>query len=1103
MNVGFLNIHGARKQNKWEELYRNLDAENVCLFAVTETHLRGLEAPPVHPDWHWLGRNRHGEGRKGGGIGFLWRKGSSWEEIPCACSEHLWVSGNLIDVPTAVGVVYLTVTRGHHEGNAEVMRCIADEVHRWADSKEVLLIGDFNGHIQPLDGFQDSNGELLLQTADALDLKVLNLRADCEGEFTWCARNNRSCIDYALASGGLAQRVTRMHIDEEGAFSVGSDHNRIKLTLSKSLYRRAACSRREPTRKYVPPASYESIAAEFEESCSHMQLETYDMYVGELRRIMCKYEARTHGHARRNRWWDDEVRAALQARREANRRHRQAVGSLPEEACRQTWDEYLVRKRTMQRLVQRKIAEHDDKQLREIVISGRNGPRKFWQYVSSLDRKPITPVLRDARTGDPVPNLVEHLTSHIRGLYEHLPLDPSAEPPVPQSPQSREEANLPEPPISNSQEEPTVAWEVTRPAIDRALAALETRTAQGLDSLPAGLVKSLGETARERLAKIFTGVIRGDPIPEDWLRGKVTLIPKRDGDKSLLRNHRPLTVTSVLYRVFAQVVKRWMNGWAENSGRLTELQNGFRHGRRLEDNLFVLTECIEIARKESRGLVACFLDVAKAYDSVPHDGLLRCMTDIGMPLEWVDLLRRLYSQNTVVAFFAGVHSEPVSVDRGLKQGCPLSPLLYMLYAAGLEHVLLESGHGFQFRYTQQGLPDAWTLPGLVFADDLVLLAENTCELQQLVSISAEHIDSLGLQFNPSKSAVVRFSGTSESVCPVTLPSGETIAQASEYRYLGVILSGSTGTYTLHEEHLRNSSKRASCILRRRCLWGCNRYLLVRELWKTVHVPALTFGNAVVLVSAPTRAWLERGQREVGRLALGCHGRVAVEAIQGDMGWSSFEAREACSKLGYEGRLRRMDASRWAQRVYRYLHFKGIRTIWYGRVNLLRRKFGFLARLASEETETKDNAAIQARVREEETTKWALSMQDKSTLRLYRTHKANISKEKLYDNSIGSVLLFEARAGALRTLTYRRHFDTADEVQAEICRACGNAQETIEHLVLYCPCLRPPPTEGTTLPTALGFSTEQDGSAATREASQINAVAATKARLQSWWQVVQR
>lgn len=83
--------------------------------------------------------------------------------------------------------------------------------------------------------------------------------------------------------------------------------------------------------------------------------------------------------------------------------------------------------------------------------------------------------------------------------------------------------------------------------------------------------------------------------------------------------------------------------------------------------------------------MACFLDVAKAYGSVPYELLFCRMRSIDMPPTWIDLLERLYSINTVVATFGPASTEPVAVRQGLKQGWPLSPLLYMLYTVGLEH----------------------------------------------------------------------------------------------------------------------------------------------------------------------------------------------------------------------------------------------------------------------------------------------------------------------------------------------------------------------------------------------------------------------------------
>ncbi|KAH7985249.1 hypothetical protein HPB52_024227 [Rhipicephalus sanguineus] len=113
------------------------------------------------------------------------------------------------------------------------------------------------------------------------------------------------------------------------------------------------------------------------------------------------------------------------------------------------------------------------------------------------------------------------------------------------------------------------------------------------------------------------------------------------------------------------------------------------------------------------------------------------------------------------------------------------------------------------------------------------------------------------------------------------------------------------------------------------------------------------------------------------------------------------------------------------------------------------------------------------VRQTENAQWSANVQRNTTMVLYCAHKGEISTEPLCDNSVGSMLLFEAQAGALRTLRYRRHFDANPDVQVALCKVCGGEQETTEHIVLKCTQLTPRPTEGTTLPLALGFESTED------------------------------
>ncbi|KAH7954197.1 hypothetical protein HPB49_016427 [Dermacentor silvarum] len=163
------------------------------------------------------------------------------------------------------------------------------------------------------------------------------------------------------------------------------------------------------------------------------------------------------------------------------------------------------------------------------------------------------------------------------------------------------------------------------------------------------------------------------------------------------------------------------------------------------------------------------------------------------------------------------------------------------------------------------------------------MAGSAADLQAQMNSCAEKRAALGLSFNAKKSAVLHFSGPAKVDRSFTLPGGEAVEQATEYRYLGVNLCTQPDYTATHKDHLRTASRRAASVLRRRGLWGFNRYVMVRKLWKAVHVPALTFANAIICMSSPTREWLERGQRVVGRLGTGCHGNVANEAIQGDLG----------------------------------------------------------------------------------------------------------------------------------------------------------------------------------------------------------------------------
>ncbi|XP_050042484.2 uncharacterized protein [Dermacentor andersoni] len=303
----------------------------------------------------------------------------------------------------------------------------------------------------------------------------------------------------------------------------------------------------------------------------------------------------------------------------------------------------------------------------------------------------------------------------------------------------------------------------------------------------------------------------------------------------------------------------------------------------------------------------------------------------------------------------------------------------------------------------------------------------------------------------------------------------------KYKYLGVWINNGIEYRTEYEKYLTTKGNRSAAIMKCRALWNYNRYEVVRGIWKGVMVPGLTFDNAVLCMRAETRQQLETRQHGVGRLTLGAHGKTPNLGVQGHLQWSSFDGREASSKVAFEERMRKMGELWWARKVFTYLYTRNVDTRWRKRTRKLTSKY------LGSSGRTSKQSSVKKKVKETERGMWSTEMQTKSALETYRTFKQEIAKENIYDNSKGSSLLFEARTGVLRTKTYRARYQEIDLV----CEACGEEEETAEHLILACKQLHPAVEFNGELFKALGFKDSESR-------IDFEQVEITKRRLSDWW-----
>ena len=162
-----------------------------------------------------------------------------------------------------------------------------------------------------------------------------------------------------------------------------------------------------------------------------------------------------------------------------------------------------------------------------------------------------------------------------------------------------------------------------------------------------------------------------------WKSTHTVLIYKK-GDNNDSSNFRPITLQSCMYKLFVAIVSDRILKWANNNNLLLDYQKGFRQGEGCYEHTFMLQSIVKDARNNGKRLSIAWLDLQNAFGSVLHEAIHTTLSDMGLPMELINLIRDLYT-NTPSTFQTneGV-TNLIPILAGVKQGCPLSPILFNL-----------------------------------------------------------------------------------------------------------------------------------------------------------------------------------------------------------------------------------------------------------------------------------------------------------------------------------------------------------------------------------------------------------------------------------------
>ncbi|KAL3691402.1 hypothetical protein R1sor_005053 [Riccia sorocarpa] len=233
-------------------------------------------------------------------------------------------------------------------------------------------------------------------------------------------------------------------------------------------------------------------------------------------------------------------------------------------------------------------------------------------------------------------------------------------------------------------------------------------------------------------------------------KGVIKLIPKNDR-KHLLQNWRPITLLTMTYKIIAKVMAIRLREML--LGLIDTQQTVFVAGRNIIDNILSLRLGQEWAQVTEHDVIFVKLDFMKAYDRVAHGFLWDTLSAMGMGMESVDRIKGLVEGGKSEMHKNGSFTEEITIGRGVRQGCPLAPLLFAMTTQPLMRALREEERSGNIRGLNIG--EGHSLLHQLFTDDTgICITAEEHQFDNLKEVIREFESASGACLNLQKSIVM-------------------------------------------------------------------------------------------------------------------------------------------------------------------------------------------------------------------------------------------------------------------------------------------------------------------------------------------------------------
>lgn len=388
-------------------------------------------------------------------------------------------------------------------------------------------------------------------------------------------------------------------------------------------------------------------------------------------------------------------------------------------------------------------------------------------------------------------------------------------------------------------EHTTLESPITEIEVRKAIRETQVGKSPGPDGLTVLYYKKYQDYLIPKLCAYMNDIGDKGEMSREALAANITVIQKEDKDATVCSNYRPISLLNVDTKLFAKVIASRMKQVIEKI--IHPDQVGFIRGRQGRDNsIKTLLVAQEIKKSGVPGLLLS-IDAEKAFDRVDWDFMMSTLEEVGCGERMCKWIRALYSRPSARVKINGTFSDPIDMYNGTRQGCPISPMLFLLT---LEPLLLRIRQNRDISGVVIGNME-YKLAA--FADDILLyITQPRISLPNIMANLVEYGKLSNFKVNPTKSEALEINHFKESDHSYQ-KHFPFVWGKKELNYLGVKITTSTETlYQANFIALLNEVKAELSRIHLGQLSWADRI----NIYKMVILPKITYKMQMIPITLP-------------------------------------------------------------------------------------------------------------------------------------------------------------------------------------------------------------------------------------------------------------